>query len=99
MAFQRVRFADLTASTLQRPGPEKTKYRKMKQSRTAASPPLAPGQIPLGACAMKYPTAIWPEHTKAADRVNKPIVSNAPPTISMSAAHSKIVGRGSDPPG
>src|SRR6516165_8538683 len=49
-----------------------------------ANPPaFRSGKKPLGACAMKYATAMSPARMNATGRVNKPSTISTPPTISI----------------
>src|SRR5438034_11494403 len=49
----------------------------------ANSPAFRSGKKPLGACAMKYATAMSPARRNATGRVNKPSTISTPPTSSI----------------
>src|SRR5215471_6759946 len=49
----------------------------------ANSPAFRSGKKPLGACAMKYATAMSPARMNATGRVNKPSTISTPPTSSI----------------
>src|SRR5215831_5830586 len=49
----------------------------------ANSPAFRSGKKPLGACAMKYATAMSPARMNATGRVNKPSTISSPPTSSI----------------
>src|SRR2546423_11197785 len=49
----------------------------------ASSPAFRSGKKPLGACAMKYATAMSPARMNATGRVNKPSTISTPPTSSI----------------
>jgi len=63
----------------------------------APSPMFSTGKKPFGAWNMKYATAISPEATKAAGRVNRPMRISTPVTTSMIAATPRRLAIGCGP--
>src|SRR5262249_45548497 len=73
----------LRGPRLPTPPPPTARSRNAKQHMVANSPAFRSGKKPVGACAMKYATAISPARMNATGRVNKPSTISTPPTSSI----------------